>query len=80
MESVTFVTTPSAPRPTTAPINAASALDKFITSPAAFTNSIATIPVERLPLFTPLPCVAVATEPAIVMCGSDARLCNAYPF
>ena len=82
MSSVTFVTTPSAPRLTTRARERAwrpSSRENVSTSPSAVTSSSADTAVERLPFFTPEPCVPVAHAPAIEMCGSDARLCSAKP-
>ena len=64
---VTLVTTPIAPRPTTAPRNSSrfAASDSVTTSPRPSTNSSAATWVARFPV--PLPCVAVEQAPTTPM-------------
>ena len=82
MSSVTLVTTPSAPRLTTAPRNVSPSFSResVRTSPSAVTSSRAETAVARFPFLTPEPCVAVAQAPAMEMWGREARLCSAKPF
>jgi hypothetical protein len=49
------------------------------TDPSAVTISMPDTAVARLPFASPDPCVPVAHEPAIEICGSEARFCNAQP-
>ena len=77
--SVTRVSTPSAPSPTTSPSKSASPRRTVRSSPSEVMSSSAATAVARLPLASPDPCVAVAIAPATAMCGSDARFPSASP-
>src|SRR5215470_9370416 len=81
VSSVSAVTMPSAPRPTTVPLSrpASPSRAAVTTSPSAVTSSRPDTEVARLPLASPEPWVAVAHAPATEMCGSDPRLCRARP-
>ena len=80
--SVSRVTTPSAPSPTTAPANVSGSPSADERDDLPVGRSPAPWPstaVARLPLPSPEPWVAVAHAPATEMCGSEARLCSANP-
>jgi len=75
--STRLVTTPSAPSATTEPLVSSGPI--ATRSPSAVTISIPATDVASVPFRLPEPCVPVATAPATVMCGSEARLARANP-
>ncbi len=68
---------PRLPSPATAPAKSPSPLGSVMTSPEAVTSSIMRTAAARFWLASPEPWVAVATEPATEMCGSEAVLRSA---
>ena len=50
-----------------------------VRSPSAVIISVPATAVASAPFPLPEPCVPVATAPATVMCGSEARLARAKP-
>src|SRR5690606_16059630 len=73
---VILVTTPRAPKPTTAPgkISGSFCLDRVTNWPEASTNSMADTEEDKLLFFIPEPWVAVAHAPTTVIWGREARL------
>ena len=73
---MSVVTTPRAPRATTAPGKSAPSRSRVrvTTSPPALTSSIPRTAVARLPLRSPEPWVPVAQAPAREMWGREAVL------
>jgi len=74
------VTTPRAPRCTTAPGKEPSPRPISAMSPSAVTISRAATAAARFWLAGPEPWVPVAQAPATEMCGSEARLRSAKPW
>ena len=79
MARVSSVITPSAPRWTTAPGKSGWPRSMVTSSPVPLIKVMAVTADANVWLRLPEPWVAVATDPATEMCGSEARLASAQP-